>query len=252
MNDLVLLVAVVLFPGLIATIIADRLVVHVRPWTSFKYTIYSFVFGVSCYAGLQIFVTLVGWIDINVEFLPSLAGRLDVWSLVSTRDAANVELSEVLAATLCAIPIACLGAIGVNRKWLNRIAQFFQISRKYGDENLYSYYLNSDEIDWVYVRDIERKLTYQGRVNAYCETSALQEIVLAEVTIFGYENSEEYYSIPSIYIGRELGNLIIEAIPPDHLGSSNGQESDNQRGDQSGHDKEGSDKAGNNSTAAPD
>jgi len=55
----------------------------------------------------------------------------------------------------------------VNYKIFHKFAQKLLISQKYGDENLYSYYLNAKEIDWVYVRDFERKLTYQGRVISF-------------------------------------------------------------------------------------
>ena len=73
-------------------------------------------------------------------------------------------------------------------------------------------------MDWIYIRDIEANITYQGKVISYSENEKIQEIVLAKVTLFKYEDSEKLYSVPSIYITKEMGKSIIEAIPPDYLG----------------------------------
>jgi hypothetical protein len=54
MNEIAIAVSVIFFPGLISTIIADKVTVHSKSWTSFKYGIYSFVLGVFCYVIVQI------------------------------------------------------------------------------------------------------------------------------------------------------------------------------------------------------
>jgi len=152
-------VSVILFPGLISTVIADKITVHSKNWDSFKYGIYSFVFGVFCYVIVQILSWLMTYIPERLNILPLRAGTLAVWSIV-TDNRARIDLREVFAA-------AFFGAFLVNYKIFHKFAQKLLISQKYGDENLYSYYLNAKEIDWVYVRDFERKLTYQGRVISF-------------------------------------------------------------------------------------
>lgn len=223
MNELVLAIAVVLLPGLIATIICERIVVHVRPWPSFKYIIYSFVLGVSCYFFLQFLVWLISFIPSRVTFLPSLTGKLDVWS-IATGTSGTIDLAEIAAATALSVPVAFIAALIVNKKSLNHLASITGVSRKYGDENLFSYFLNSDDVWWVYIRDFDRKLTYQGRVQAFSETDEMQEIVLNKVTVFGYDNSSEYYSVPSLYLCRRIGELVIEQIPPERMGPADERE----------------------------
>ena len=209
-------VSVILFPGLISTVIADKITVHSKNWVSFKYGIYSFVFGVFCYVIVQILSWLMTYIPERLNILPLRAGTLAVWSIV-TDNRARIDLREVFAA-------AFFGAFLVNYKIFHKFAQKLLISQKYGDENLYSYYLNAKEIDWVYVRDFERKLTYQGRVISFSENDKIQELVLADVTVFAYEDSTEYYSVPNIYLCREMGRFVIEAIPLENMGISNGKE----------------------------
>jgi len=219
-NDLAIVIGVILFPGIIATIIADKIIVHSKPWTSLKYSIYSFVLGVSCYLLLQ----AVGWgmqLLSNVGCLSFLAGlplvgKLAVWDIISDSKT-HINLMEVFLSAVLSVPIAFLTSAIIYKKWINKVAAFFCVSSKYGDENLFSYFLNSNDVNWVYVRDHERKLTYQGRIFAFSEDSKVQEVVLSDVTVFGYESSDEYYSVPIIYLCRTQGSLIIEAIPLEFL-----------------------------------
>jgi hypothetical protein len=44
------------------------------------------------------------------------------------------------------------------------------------------------------------------------------------VTVFAYEDSTEYYSVPNNYLCREMGRFVIEAIPLENMGISNGKE----------------------------
>jgi len=218
MNELGMLIAIILFPGLIATIICDKITVHFKAWGPFKYAINTFVLGVSSYALLQVFSFIAGLFPAQIEFLPELAGQLDVWTIAKDADT-PIELIEVFAAAVVAIPVAFIAAWTTNYKAFNKLADFLGVSRKYGDENLFSFFLNSDDIDWVYVRDFERDLTYEGRVHSYSETDHLQEILLYDVTVYGYE---EPYTAPMVYLCREMGVFVIESIPADTLEYSDG------------------------------
>jgi hypothetical protein len=222
-NEIAVAVSVILFPGLISTVVADKITVHSKTWDSFKYGMYSFVFGVSCYVIVQIVVWFMTCIPQGLNVLALRLGTLNVWSLV-TDSRARIDLREVFAATAASVPVAFIGAFLINYKIFHKLAQKLRISQKYGDENLYSYYLNAKEIDWVYVRDFERKLTYQGRVVSFSENDKIQELVLSDVIVFAYDDSTEYYSVPNIYLCREMGRLVIEAVPPENMGSADEKE----------------------------
>ncbi|WP_298218334.1 hypothetical protein [Halothiobacillus sp.] len=217
MNELAITVGIILFPGLIAAVVADKITVHSKSWGSFKYSIYSFIFGVLCYVFLQ-GITLTWWL-ITHSFFPSLTFEsitLDVWSVI-TSNKVVISPSDVLWATALSPLVALFAAYIVNHKLINRFAQHHGISRKYGDENLYSYFLNLQNIDWVYVRDIQNSITYQGRLVSYSEAEDMQELVLSDVTLYSYVESEELYSVPFLYLSKPRGTFIIEAIPTDYL-----------------------------------
>lgn len=221
MNQLVVTLIVILLPGIIANVICDKIVVHSK-WTSFKFSLYALVLGVFSYVSLQL-------IQYGIDFVRDLSLDVTNWSHLQVWDmAANVTATipakEVVFASLLSLPVSFLAAFAINRKVFFRIGAIFKVTSKYGDENLFSYYLNAQEIDWIYVRDIEANLTYQGRIVSYSENEQIQEVVLSDVTVFRYQDSEEMYSVPTIYISKDIGKFRIEAIPHQFLGEENVRE----------------------------
>ena len=209
MNDLAILIGLISFPGLVATIICDKILVHTERWSTFKYLIYSFIFGVACYLSLQLVSVLLGTTDRHLPFLSSNP-TLSIWSTLLDQSS-KPQWGEIAWATLIAPFIAGLAALAVNKKAVNKISQKLGISGKYGDENLFSYYLNSPDVAWVYVRDIPNDLSYRGLVRSFSETKEIQELVLTDVTVFNYNESDELYKVDSIYLTKPIGAFIIEA-----------------------------------------
>jgi hypothetical protein len=215
MNQLMVTIIIILIPGIISTVISDKLTVHSR-WDSFKYGLYSLVLGIFSYSSLQVAIYLIDIIK-SCFSNETIWNHLIVWKIIVGKQT-DLPGFEVALATLFSIPIAYITSWLVNFKFFNKIGQFFKITTKYGDENLFSYYLNAVEIDWIYVRDPEFNLTYQGRITSYSENQSIQEIVLSQVTVFRYKDSAELYSLPTIYLTKELGRFIIEAVPNEFLG----------------------------------
>ena len=228
MNELAVTIGLISLPGLIAAILSDKLVVHTARWEIFKYSIYTFVFGVGSYGVLQMLSSAAHALNCHLPFLVAGKPTLETWTVLTTSGAKPI-LAEIAWAAALAPLLALLAIQAVNRKWLNRLAQKARVSAKYGDENLYSYYLNLNVVNWVYVRDIANNLSYRGQIYSFSETPALQELVLNDVTVYSYLESEELYQVPMIYLSRPLGALLIEAAP-DPSNGSNGNEERDQRG----------------------
>lgn len=217
MNELAVAIVIILFPGILATIISDKVTVHNTRWDSFKFGMYSFVLGASCYILLQIVTYSFDLIfSMFIGFNHIEWSHLEVWSIITNTET-KIKLLELFQAILLALPVAFFASYLINHKIFNKLSKKLHISNKYGDENLFSYYLTSNDIDWVYVRDIENNLTYQGRVDSYSENDKIQEIVLYNVTVFSYDESDELYSLPSIYLCKSMGKFIIESVPIEFL-----------------------------------
>lgn len=210
MNTLAIAISIVLLPGLIASVICDKLTVHSPRWDAFKYSIYSFLFGILSYCLLQIIkviVMLLTFVLCTTPYLPSY--KLQIWSIVEQANP-HVPLIEVALASLLSLVIAACASWIVNHKVLNRIARRFNLSHKYGDENLFSYFLNIQDVNWVYVLDKEKGLTYMGEVVSFSECDNIQEVLLSNVTVYEYEDSKELYSLSMVYLSKPTGGFVIE------------------------------------------
>jgi hypothetical protein len=231
MNELAVTIGLISLPGLIATILADKLVVHIVRWEAFKYAVYTFVFGLGSYAALQALVLLLHLGERHLPFLPSEEPILATWAVLTTKGA-QPALAEIVWATTLAPVVATVAILLGNRKWLNRVAQALRVSAKYGDENLYSYYLNLQGVEWVYVRDLPNDLSYRGIIHSFSETQQIQELVLREATVFQNKEGVELYSVPMLYLSQPLGSFIIEAAQEVTTEELNGEEGNqNQRGE---------------------
>lgn len=213
-NILAIEIAIILLPGLVASVICDKLAVHSPKWGGFKYSIYSFLFGILSYALLQLVeyvYQLIVSFACDVEILQSY--KLGVWKILHDEKAV-IPLHEVGWATVLAPIIALLAAFIVNYKLLNKFAQLLKISQKYGDENLFSFFLTLQQVDWVYIRDKDKGLTYFGRVVSYSECDNMQEVVLSDVDVCEYESSDHLYSVSIVYLSRPVGCFVIEVPHP--------------------------------------
>ena len=213
MNELAVSIGVILFPGLIASVICDKIAAHSAKWDAFKYSIYSFIFGVTCYAVVQ------GVYGASEMVAHWISGRpigplpaLHVWSIAKSQNL-SIDLWEVDYATLAAPVVAGIATLINNNKLLNRFFRLIHVSHKYGDENLFSHYLNKRDVQWVYVRDPSTCQTYEGKILQWSETDHLQEIVLGDVTVYNYETCDRLYDLPSMYLAKPAGTFVIETIP---------------------------------------
>ena len=82
--------------------------------------------------------------------------------------------------------------------------------------------MNTDDVSWVYVRDTQNKLTYQGQIAVHSEANDLQELVLCNVSVYDYETSGHCYDAPYVYLARKPGEFTIECIPESKLEKKNG------------------------------
>ena len=140
MNQLVVAIVIILFPGIIAAVVSDKITVHAK-WNTFKFTLYSVVLGILSYTSVQLLFygyDLLKWCGTkSIEW-----SHMEVWNSVISNNP-TISPWEIVIATSFAIPVAFASSATINRKYLNKFAQFINISTKYGDENLFSYYPES-------------------------------------------------------------------------------------------------------------
>ncbi len=201
MSELTLKLILSLIPGAISTLIYGKMILH-KEWNNFRFVLYSILFGVFSYLVLQTVIEIINLFkNCNVS-------DLTIWDNLST--SSSIPYNDVILSTITSIILAFIMSIIENKKVINKIGQKAGISHKYGDENLFSRFLNSSEIEYVYLRVPESKLTYHGWVKSFSESDSVSEIRLGDVSVHNYDDSELLYEIDEIYLSFKKQNIIIE------------------------------------------
>lgn len=201
MSELTLKLIIILIPGAIATLIYGRMILH-KEWSNFRFVLYSILFGVFSYLTIQTFIELINLC--KADYLTDLT----IWDNLASAN--KIPYSEVILASIISVILALLMSVIENKKIINRFGQIVKITNKYGEENLFSRFLNSPEIEYVYLRVPETKLTYHGWVKSFSETDNVSEIRLGDVAVYTYPESELLYEIDEIYLSFQKHNIIIE------------------------------------------
>lgn len=201
MSELTIKLIIILIPGAISTLIFGKLILH-KEWTSFRFVLYSILFGIISYLLLQFGINLI-------NLFPSIKlSDLTIWK--NLNNTAFIPYKEVGFASIISVITAFIASFIENKKIINKVAGFFGISGKYGDENLYSMFLNSKNVEFIYLRDIKNQLTYHGWVKSFCETENVSEIRLCEVAVYNYSDSEFLYEVGEVYLSLNKQEIIIE------------------------------------------
>jgi hypothetical protein len=195
-SELTLKLILLLVPGALASIIFEKLTIH-KKWSPFQFISNSILFGSACYLGSQLCIEIF------------CAGN-DMSSFWSNLPAKEIPFTTIIKAIIASPFIGLLFTCADHFRWINKVGRFLRISNKYGDLNLFTHFLNSPDVKEIYVRDIERNITYHGKVHSYSETDDIKELLLYDVDIYDYATNDLCYSVKSIYISKPKDNIWIE------------------------------------------
>jgi hypothetical protein len=201
MSELTIKLIIILIPGAIATLIFGKLILH-KEWSSFRFVLYSVLFGILSYLTLQLIIN-----GLNLCNCYDLA-ELTIWN--NLNDASSIPYREVGLASVVSVVLAFAAVLIENRKLINKVAELLGISGKYGDENLYSMFLNSKNVQYIYLRDIKNQLTYHGWVKSFSEDDNISEILLSDVAVYNYSDSTLLYQVEEVYLSLNKYEIIIE------------------------------------------
>ena len=197
LSELSLKLVLVLIPGILATLLYEKLAVYGK-----RSNLYFFFSALlfSCISYLiaqQIYI----WCSIENDHL------LHFWDSIQFE---SIPFRAILPASIIAIVISIITSALENHKVIMNLAKWLRITSKYGDENLFYYFLNGKKTEEVYVRDTENNLTYHGLVDSFSEDDSIQEILLYNVAVYSTDDSEKIDELQRVYICKQKGILTIE------------------------------------------
>ena len=127
-----------------------------------------------------------------------------------------ISWDEIIVASLIGIFVAFVAGFVYRRKLVNKIARKVGATTRYGDEDVWDFLFNSDEVQWIFVRDHKLDLVYFGRVLAYSDTEKEREILLQEVSVYENPTGAHLYDTPALYVSRDQHDLSIEVQKADN------------------------------------
>jgi hypothetical protein len=208
LSALTLRVVLLFFPGLVCALIV-RALTNRRERPTPEFLIDAFVFGIGTYlllAALRSGCVLVA----GLAGLPS--PRPITFFNVLTNETATISWGEIGLSALVAILLAgIIAAIG-NNHLMHRTAGWLGISRKFGDPDVWSFFLNSPDSKWVAVRDVTTDTVYEGAVEAFSDTGATPELLLRTVTVSRSSTDTKLYACDRVYLSRDRASLVVEQI----------------------------------------
>lgn len=122
----------------------------------------------------------------------------------------EMDFVAIASSTGIGIVLSILAAKAYNDKWLERLASAARVSKKFGDQDVWSYMHNSGGFEWVTVRDWSKGVAYQGWVEAFSETSKDCEMLLRNVAVSSLGDGKELYRLKALYVARGPRSLTLE------------------------------------------
>ncbi|WP_425989901.1 hypothetical protein [Afipia sp. DC4300-2b1] len=164
----------------------------------------SFVFGLASYGVLY----GVAWV------LGCFFGDLGLKMPQLKKEEAFLDIStfrEIVLASLVAVICSILWLYVTNYKLVTRLLQKIGATKRYGDEDIWEFMFNSRraEVEYVHLRDFDKKLAYAGWVEAFSESEKQREIVLRDVNVFDFDGNL-IMETARVYLARKAENIDIE------------------------------------------
>lgn len=213
--------ALVFMPGIIWANIDAKYGAGLKPQQT-TLIIRAFLFGMATYTSLYLIYSLCDK-DFGYAELASNPEKVDFFQL-KDEIAWSIPLSFALS-------VAWLFA--VRFRLLMKFLHLIGATRRYGDEDVWSYTLNSDQphVEYAHFRDLENGYIFAGWINTYSESEEQREILLRDVIVYD-EDGTIISEPPHLYISRPKNNIWLE-FPYRQEGYDNvGEEADHASGDQ--------------------
>lgn len=191
--------ALVFMPGIIWANIDAKFGTGLKP-SQTTLLIRAFMFGMATYAILYMIYLYFG----KQFAYQKLIGKSE-----------DINIFEIRQEIAWSIPLSfALSIIWlwiVRYRLLKKLLHSLGATRRYGDEDVWTYTLNSDDanVEYIHLRDLDNKFIFAGWVNAYSESEEFRELLLSDVIIYDEEGTEISRS-PVLYLSRPKANIWIE------------------------------------------
>lgn len=200
MDIVVVQIAIAFLPGIIWAGIA-RKYAGMKDSSQTDFLVKSMAFGLAAYSFVFLLYRVSGF-----DFSFAISGETG-----SERVDFLNFYDEILISIPVSIFLAVLWVYASNYKLLSKFLLIIHATKRYGDEDVWSFTFNSSDAfnEYIHLRDLNSDLTIAGWVRAFSDHDGLRELLLRDVTIY-HASGAVVSQAPHLYIAREPHHLLIE------------------------------------------
>lgn len=189
----------IFFPGIICAYMVDMFTIH-KERSQFQFVMHAFLLGFASYLiyGLALYSWSPNAVN-NITFLNALSGS-------STK----IPLREILKACGVATGLAVVIIIVNTHKLHFRLFKKLKITKKFGDQDVWGFLMNSPGTEWITVRDLEHNVMYDGWVKAFSDNAREAELLMEDVSVYRNDSGDHLYDVDAQYLSLKRDKISIE------------------------------------------
>ncbi|OOF67861.1 hypothetical protein [Rodentibacter caecimuris] len=210
MDELSIKIIMILFPGIITTMLLDKITEH-KPWNNFKYSIFIIFYGVMSYSILQLYYIICLFIEVGkVGFDMNNVLILNVWDF-NKNDIKEIPYQEIIKAGIVSFLLGIFISYIEHKECFSSALLRLGITGKYGNHTTNYRLLKLKRNDWIDITIWDKNLFIRGIVVSINETEGLCELCInnAEVFLVSDEGIESLYKVDYISLSEKADNLLI-------------------------------------------
>jgi hypothetical protein len=188
-------------PGIIGSILYKKLKgsTKTKDWEDFFEII---LFSLVSYGFYALFIELYNLVNINKQAFTFFTALFD--------EKIPISYKEIFIVSLINIPLAFFASYAYNHKIINKLGQKLRVTKRFGDEDVWDFFHNISDIEWIFVRDHTYNLNYYGWIQAYSDPNKPRELFLRDVKIYDSLTGEFLGELDAVYLSRKNHAITIE------------------------------------------
>ncbi|WGE65908.1 hypothetical protein NYR76_02815 [Actinobacillus equuli subsp. equuli] len=210
MDELSIKIIMILFPGIITTMLLDKITEH-KPWDNFKYSIFIIFYGVMSYSILQFYYIVDLFYEVGkAGFDMKNVKILNVWDF-NNKEIKEIPYQEIIKAGFVSFLLGLFISYIDHKEYFSLLLLKFGITSKYGNYSTNYQLLKLKRNDWMDITIWDKDLLIRGLVVSINETNGFCELCINEAEIFLISDNgiESLYKVDYISLSEKVDNLFI-------------------------------------------
>ena len=211
-------ILLILFPGIVATKISNRLTERRRE-NAWEFFVRTFLYGIVTYMCTYI-IMLIGngvirgilYGFLNLENPPFLIDLSFYKNILNINEQINIDYINIVTTTVVAIILSFISSKCDNKGVLNKFAQKINVTKKFAEHDVWANLFNNMEQNaWITIRDIENDIIYQGWPRKFSSDHEEKELLLEDVIVFRNSDGVKLFERKNMYFNiKKEENFIME------------------------------------------